>query len=174
MSLKSGLLEPLCKQGSSSGDEGGPRHTRIRGPLLCASKSVRNQADIRKVCTFLKHSQLISARSHGPTSMRCRKVTTLPSTTLSAALIRSLASSFRPLRFLRLPPAGFQSLRKSRPIWSSRSLSSQPSRGRTLNSTGSSRLKTIGSPLGQYPFLFCPGRSRTSSFLSYFHHDMLP
>jgi len=50
MSLKSGLLAPLCKQGFSLGDGGGPYPRRIKGPLLCASKSVRNEADIRKVC----------------------------------------------------------------------------------------------------------------------------
>lgn len=59
MSLKSGLLGLLCKQGSSSGDGGGPHPPRVKGALLCASKSVQNQADIRKVCSGRGHGNFV-------------------------------------------------------------------------------------------------------------------
>jgi hypothetical protein len=53
ISLRSGPLTLPYNQGFVSGDEGGPRLPRTEGPSFCTSKSVRNQADIRKVCMLL-------------------------------------------------------------------------------------------------------------------------
>jgi hypothetical protein len=51
ISFRSGLLTSFYKQGSSSSDRSGPLDLRTEGPLLCTSKSIRNQADIKKVCS---------------------------------------------------------------------------------------------------------------------------